>query len=65
VPLETTQIDPQRLAGCPHFRLRQQIRELASLIVETCPVSDDRTEALRHLDAVAFYAVASRRYDHG
>lgn len=62
MPLETTRLaEPPRASL--HPLLRQRIRELAQLIVETCPVSEDREEALSHLDAVAFFAVGSMRHE--
>jgi hypothetical protein len=60
VPLETAL--ERRSSQVNHARLRTQILELMKLIAETCPVSEDRTEALLHLDAVAFYTISSLRH---
>jgi hypothetical protein len=59
------QVPPESLESCrsAHTRVRGQILELMRVIAETCPVSDERTAALIHLDAVAFHVVASLRHE--
>ena len=62
MPIETALLE-RKASRIPNRTLRAKIVELMVLINELCPVSEDREEALRHLDAVAFFAVDSLRHD--
>jgi len=63
MPLDLTERSRPRPSSVDYVSLtgmlHRQILDLASVIMDNCPQSEERQAALRHLDAVAFYAVAS------